>query len=58
MDAIDLLLVTRMALGQYQPADPQERIRADVVPDPLYLAGLINVSDLVVLRHIALQAAP
>ena len=55
MDVIDLVLVTRMALGQYQPADPLEWIRADVVPDPLYPAGLINTADLLRIQQMALQ---
>jgi hypothetical protein len=48
VDVVDVLLATRMALGQLEPTNGQ-RIRADMVPD-----GQINAGDLLRIQQLAL----
>lgn len=50
---IDVLLATCMVLGQYQPVDAAEWIRADVVPDPQH-PGQGNAGDLLRIQQMAL----
>jgi hypothetical protein len=53
VDVIDVLLATRMVLGQYQPANDEEWIRADVVPDPLNPVQ-VNAGDLLRIQQLAM----
>jgi hypothetical protein len=53
VDVVDVLLATRMVLGQYQPVNDEEWIRADVVPDPQY-PGQVNAGDLLRIQQLAL----
>jgi hypothetical protein len=48
VDAADVLLATRIALGQYTPTDA-EKVRVDMVPD-----GVITAGDLVRIQQAAL----
>jgi subtilisin len=49
VDVVDVLLVTRMVLGELMPTDEQWWIRADVVPD-----GQVNAGDLLRVQQLAL----
>ena len=49
VDVVDVLLATRMVLGELMPADEQWRIRADMVPD-----GQVNSGDLLRIQQLAL----
>ncbi len=49
LDVVDVLLATRMVLGELIPADEQWWIRADMVPD-----GQVNAGDLLRIQQLAL----
>jgi len=48
VNVVDILLATRMLLGELEPM-PEQRVRADMVPD-----GVINTGDLVRIQQLAL----
>jgi hypothetical protein len=48
VNVVDILLATRMVLGELVPT-PEQRVRADMVPD-----GVINAGDLVRIQQLAL----